>query len=179
MQRILPLRQQIFLLKKAGYIFLLLLIALQSGGLWFVCEMQKCIVEFKMEQAIRSKDSGFVTLTIPLAEFDQKNTREISYNGKMYDIKSFTISGDVATLQVLNDTEEERIDSKLRALGRTTDSDPDDLFRHLLDLLTQQYICPTPENFVVSHDVQEMRYMPFHPDLISHQLDIISPPPKA
>ncbi len=132
-----------------------------------------------MEQVVRNKESGFIDLEIPLSAFNQSKTSEISYQGKMYDIKSYTIKGNTVYLKVVNDTEEDHINTQIKRLAQNNDTDQDNLIQHLLDLLTQLYICPVSEPFIALIDVREVKHTSFHPRLISHQPDIVSPPPKA
>jgi hypothetical protein len=167
-------------LKKTSYIALLIVILMQSGGLLLVYKMKQLKVQFKMMQVLRENHEGFSKLTLTLAEYNQSRIKshEISWQGRMYDVKSKVITGNSVDLLVIHDEKEENILKKIKLLAGNTSSQNRELPQQLVQLLTLTYICPAEEADFKVRDLEEYSFLPFSEKYNSIDIDILSPPPE-
>ncbi len=81
----------------------------QAEGMLLVNGVQQYCGHQDMQQQLANGQNEFQTLSMSLDAYTQSlvDHREISYEGKMYDIKSVEVAGDKVTLVVLRDQQEE------------------------------------------------------------------------
>ena len=149
-----------------------------SGGL-LIYTVQQYIVQHEMEQVLNNDETSFQQLTLSLSDFQKGeiNTDEISFNGKMYDVKSIKISGNKVELLVINDTGEENIIENIKKSVNTNSGQNKKLPYHLVNLLNWFYIYPASGNefLLLEHRTS---YLPFSENVFSFISEISSPPPK-
>ncbi len=167
-------------LKKIGFIVLLSILLLQTGGLWLIYKAQQYYVQNEMEESLNNKETIFQNLSLSLNDFqkDKVNDHEVSINGKMYDIKSINIKGNKVELLAVNDIKEESIIEKINRSLNNGDQQNQELPNHIFKILTLFYISPTTGyNFLFQ--VKRQHILPsFCEIIISHKSGISSPPPR-
>ncbi len=171
--------KQILSLKNTGLILLLAILFIQTGGGLLIYKIQQSCVHSEMEQALNNEATGFQQLTLSLSDFQKGeiNANEISFNGKMYDVKSIKISGDKVELLVINDTKEENIVENIKRSVNTNSEQNKKLPYHLVNLLNWFYIYPVSGNAFLLLE-QRTSYLPFSENVFSFISEISSPPPK-
>lgn len=133
-----------------------------------------------MEQMLGSNATVFDTLVISIADFEsvKTNPHEISFRGKMYDIKTIQKKGDKVELQVLNDAKEERIIDHLKTLASQQPSKNKSQANSLLDLLGLMYVSSGSS---VTHPLPPLTRPAYHSlceMIISQTKSVFSPPPE-
>jgi hypothetical protein len=168
-------------LKKVAFIFLLVVLLLQTGGLVVVYKIQQCSVKFQMREAIHNSQSHFESLTLTKEEFQKfKNgDDELSFNGKMYDIKSKTFNGDKVVLLVLNDTKEENIIESIKDFFRPDSKDNKDLPKQLVKLTVSEYTLPQNAYIYNNESLSSFCFSLSQPVYHSLAKEINSPPPQV
>lgn len=134
-----------------------------------------------MREQLRNSQSHFETLTMTIEEFQKyKNGNdEVSFNGKMYDIKSTTYSRDKVVLLVLNDTKEENIIESIKDFFRPDSKDNKDLPKQLVKLTVTEYTLPQNANIYNNESLSSYYFSLSHPVYNSLALEINSPPPQV
>jgi len=81
------------------------------GGILIVFNVKKLIVQIEMKEKLDNNSANYETLILSIKQYQDNliNSGEISFEYKMYDIKSIDFQGDSVKLFVLNDREEEII----------------------------------------------------------------------
>jgi hypothetical protein len=153
---------------------------MQSGGLLLVYKMKQLKVQFEMLKVLKENEEGYSKLTLTLAEYDQSRVKshEISWQGRMYDVKSAVIKGNSVDLLVMHDEKEENILKKIKLLAGKTGSQNRELPQQLVQLLSLSYICPAEEADFIVRDRKEYNFLPFNEKYHSIEIDILSPPPE-
>ncbi len=171
---------KIFLLKKTASILLLSILLLQAGGLLVVFKMQQCYVWQEMQLSLKDNQTPFQKITLPFFDYQKSkiNSHEISVNGKMYDVKSISLSDDKVELLVIHDSREENILQKIKDFAISTNQPNTDFANQLFQLLSLNYISPGvgPVFFIPSFSINI--FSPLFLNVISNGFEIPSPPPK-
>jgi hypothetical protein len=157
---------------------------LQSGGMVLVFLVQKYQVQNEMAEKLGSRQTRFSKLCLSGKEYreDQIGQNEVSLQGKFYDVKSVTVSGDKVELLVINDVNEENIVEKIGQFFSSSSRRNHPLPDNLVRLLTLDYVCPAPVGYVfknVEFLHQQAFVLPNAGKVISLAGDVSFPPPKA
>ncbi len=157
---------------------LLLTIVMQMGGLLLAYNMQQSIVRQHMIRLVQKKQKGFQKLTLTVSEFRKSRLKkdEICYDGKMYDVKSYSISDNVVDLLVVHDTKEEMVARKIARLVHSGKRQSH-MLDNLVHLLTLVYTCPVSESAFFFRQLTESSFCRFYENTISVSAAVISPPP--
>ncbi len=116
-------------------------------------------------------------MTLSRTDFEKSlvEKNEIFYQGKMYDIKSKTFSGDSVALMVIHDVEEGKIFKKVKKLlSHGPKKTPDTLLR----ILAMHYLQPFFLNNSLVFTASTLKQPLFSEALIIRTRDVLSPPPK-
>ncbi|HLP13649.1 MAG TPA: hypothetical protein VK177_17080 [Flavobacteriales bacterium] len=167
-------------MKKSLALALLFIFLLQSGGLLLIQKIQRANLKWKMEALLERTHTGFEKLTMPVHVYEacKVDRKEIRYHGRMYDVKSATVTGNTVELLVINDTEEERLMESMKAGARLWDEPVQGPQTIVLKFLQLHYVCAdeatqlaffTNENTITTNHEQ---------NLVSITSDIPTPPPR-
>ena len=124
-------------MKRAGYLFLLFIILLQSGGLLFFYETKQFYIQYKVQKQLGEQVNKLHKITLTLSEFQKAkiNDHEFSYNGYIYDIKSITFSNGLAELLAFQDSEETNIIDLINKTACTNNRNHNPVSEQLVRLL--------------------------------------------
>lgn len=167
-------------MKNTGFILLLAILFMQTGGGLLIYKIQQYFVHREMEQALNNKATRFQQLTLSLSDFQKGkiNDHEISIKGKMYDVKSIEIRGNKVELLVINDTREENILEDIKKSINTSNQQNKEHPYHFVKVLTLLYITPATDNiFLLEKNKQNIFRSPCE-IIISYKPGISSPPPR-
>lgn len=167
-------------MKSAGYIFILTILLLQSGWMLLILSMQQGYVQYKMSEKLKSNKATFEKIMLSTSEFEKSkiNKNEIFLNGKMYDVKSATVYGDIVELVVINDIEEENILVRIKNFVKNTsvpnNKNPDQLHQ----LISLIYLQPFSESLLFIPSFNINLFCQPKLNIVSNYPDILSPPPR-
>ncbi len=166
-------------MKRLGYLALILLLILQSGGILLFYHLQQSAVRYQMQEEIRLKETVFEKLTLSKTEFDKNriNSHEVLLNGKMYDIKSIHYNGSKVTLIALNDKGEENIIRKIKsylAQSSRRQTIPD----HFNKFFSIIYLLPVYDHTSLNSQNEQTFFSYCTAVLLSRTISITSPPPE-
>lgn len=121
---------------------MLTVLVLQSGGMLVVFNMQQRFIQFEMAQRLESSNGPFEKLLLTVSEFEKSriDAKEIRLNGRMYDIKSVTVTADSVEIYAIHDLEEEDIMEKIKQLVKNTCSPHVKIPPHLQQLISLVYL---------------------------------------
>jgi hypothetical protein len=133
-----------------------------------------------MRLAVNDKGAPLEKLILNVGEYKNSriNSREIYFNGNLYDVKSVTITGDRAELLVINDLKEKFLLQEIKDFLKKSNQSKKELPDQLQKLLSVNYIATDDAGLI---------YLPsFYSNIFSHPEDNISsnfpdnpsPPPK-
>jgi hypothetical protein len=145
-----------------------------------IYKVQQFSVQLKMRLAVNGNQSSFEKLVLDIDEYRkcQLGSREISYKGNLYDVKSMSIKGDHAELIVINDVKEKILLEEIKDFLKKSNQSKKELPDQLQKFLSINYIaadegreiCIPSFSFNYSHQPD----LDIYPDLS----EIPSPPPK-
>ena len=151
---------------------------MQTGGMVLIFKVQQSIVQFEMKHPLSNLSKSFQTFSLSLGDFKHKiNGNEILIEGKLYDIISFTITGNNVQLVVINDKKEEDILEKIKGLTAGI-SKHSKIPTKLVQLLTLNYILPNYSSKSVLQQIPQRNYLLFCANIFSVTSEVSSPPPK-
>jgi hypothetical protein len=156
---------------------LLLLLILQSGGLFIAFKLQQYSAKAIMSMTMDRKETIYQPMTLSLTDYEKSlvEKNEIFYQGKMYDIKSKIFLGDSVDMMVIQDEKEEEIFKKVKKLLTHETKKIPDTILHLLSLnYFQTFLLYSNIIFTSSTINQPL----FSEALTFRSTDVLSPPPK-
>jgi hypothetical protein len=167
-------------LNKAISISLLLILLLQTGGMLMVYKIQQFSVQYKMSRAMNNNEASFEKLIFNLDEYYKcrLNSREISYNGDLYDVKSVKFCGAIAELLVLKDERETALLEEIKAFLHKSNQSKKELPDHLQKLLSINYIAADEGRLIYIPSLDYNIFYQPESNLVSDFIDNPSPPPK-
>jgi hypothetical protein len=167
-------------LNKVGYLFLLLILILQSGAMLLIFKAQQSYVRFEMNEKLESNHESCELLILTLKEFKKSriDTKEIIWDGKLYDIRSAVVSGNIVRLEVINDTEEEHVLERIKYLVQNASLPDNPLPKQLYQLITMVYLQPYSVNLNLTNTFLQNFFQPFLKNISSGEIDTSTPPPK-
>lgn len=136
-----------------------------------------------MHTLLQGKEDGFQLIQLSTSELSKSWTspNEISYHGKLFDVKSVTVNGNTAKIAVVADEREEHIANNIRVLqskekpGKHETS----LIHQLVDLLMLAYVQPTQMQFALFHTLCELHHTSYYSYILAFPGKIVVPPPKV
>ncbi len=168
-------------MKKASVIILLIILFLQAGGLFLFYKIYQCEVQEAILETINKADAEFHELTLSLIAFKQSkiNDHELSYNGNMYDFKSFTIFKDSVRVLVIHDIEEENILYRIKDLIENIKLPKGEWQSKIFKLLLLVYTYSENHIMLFFEHLQENISILFIENIFSVYHEVFVPPPKC
>jgi hypothetical protein len=167
-------------LKKTIYLVLLAVLILQSGGMLLIFNLQQFHIQYEMAEKLEDSNGPFekLILTADVYERSRIGDKEICMNGKMYDIKSLTVTGDVVEIFAIQDLEEEDIMKRIKMLVKNTCAPAGKVPPHLQQLMSLVYL-PSHAHHRLFLSLTGI-YIFHHSGLFTASYDprIPAPPPK-
>lgn len=159
---------------------LLAILILQAGGMLLIYKIQQFYVQYEMRLAVNDSKVSFEKLILSRDEYHKSrlNSREISYKGNMYDVKSVNITGDIAELLVINDVKEKILLREIKAFLHKSNESKKELPDQLQKFLSLNYLFADKENTIYVPSLISNIF--HHPSryILPDYTDIPSPPPK-
>lgn len=160
--------------------FLLFLFA-QTGGLLYLYTLQQKLVQLHMEEELNNPNAKFETICMSRSDFEKgrKNSFEVQWQGKMYDVKQIVFDGDKVSMLALHDTKEESLMHELEKLFCHAEDKGHVLPNLLLKLSSLTYVSSL-EQFVYFVKNKSLANCPFYisPAASLVAQDVSSPPPE-
>ncbi len=170
-----------FMILRPAFIFLVLLLLLQAGGLLLICNIHQSYVQHEMTIKLNDSKTTFEKITITLKENEtfKDPGNEFSMDGKMYDVKYISFEGNKVHLLVIHDTEEESVLSIIKNLINNTNSSKNP-FSSQLNLLLSMVYYQELTDFVFSPSEKILPdFLLYTESSFSADAEILSPPPKV
>ena len=131
-----------------------------------------------MKHPLSNHSKSFQILSLSLADFKHKIIEnEVLIDSKLYDVISFTITGNNVQLVVINDKKEEDILEKIKGLTAGI-SKHSKLPKQLVQLLSLTYILPNYSSKSLLQQIPQQKYLLLCANLFSVPREVSSPPPK-
>jgi hypothetical protein len=167
-------------LRKPVYLILLLLLFMQSGGLFIVLKLQQYASKELMNEHISKSSTGARHLALGIIDFKSCITgrNEIFHDGKLFDILSVEFNSDSVHLIAINDVKEENILKTIKVLFTENSLDPKKSTEALLQLLFPDYL-PTslPDNTMAADPLPLEKFL-YSESTILRNIEVFLPPPK-
>ncbi len=145
-----------------------------------VYKFQQYCAQREMDWELYREEARLEKLVVSLHDFQNGriNEREISVNGKLYDIKSVSILGNTVELLVVNDEKEERILAKIKELRNNTNEQSSPFSHQFVKLPPLVYIFSAPNSKLIFPALEEDNFVPLCECAISRKFAPPFPPPK-
>jgi hypothetical protein len=168
-------------LKRTINVGLLLLLMMQSGGLYIALKIQQYSAKVVMQHTISHNEAPAIHMTLSLSDYMKSlvEKNEIFYRGKMYDIKTRIFSVDSIDMMVIHDVKEGNILKKVKKLF-AHNNDLQKTFPEVITyLLSLNYIRTNINNpsvvftsiFIIKSDFSEKA--------IFRNSNVLTPPPEV
>lgn len=160
--------------------FLFFLFA-QTGGLLYLYTLQQKLVQMHMEEELNNPNAKFETICMSRSDFEKgrKNSFEVQWQGKMYDVKQIVFDGEEVSMLALHDTKEESLMHEIEKLFCHAKDKGHVLPDLLLKISSLTYLSSfvQMEYSATQNLILEYKFYPSPAsDLISQ--DVSSPPPE-
>lgn len=169
-------------MKKLLPLSLLLFLFAQSGGLLNLYSLQQLFVQWHMEEELNNPNAKFELISMSRHDFEKgrKNSFEVKWNGKMYDVKNIKFFGDSVSMLAINDTKEETLLHEIEKLICHAEDKGHVLPSLLLKLSSLTYV----SGFVHTTYFVEQKSLANYPIYLSPAANLISqevssPPPEV
>lgn len=145
-----------------------------------IYKVQQFSVQYKMRLALNESAISFEKLILNIDEYRKSrlNSREISYKGNMYDVKSVNITGDSVELLVINDVKEKILLQEIKDFLQKSNQSKKELPDQLQKFLSINYIFAEEGHMIYIPPVGFNIFQQPDSNLSSNFLDKPSPPPK-
>ena len=167
-------------MRRTASFTLIVLLLLQSGGLFLVYKAMQCLAHYEMMQTISHQKTGFTKLTISREDYRQGKVgfNEFFFHGELFDVKSVSVHGSEISLLVLPDSKEKSILKKAGALGDRSDHN------HALPVLIAKllmltYVFPAMNQGSFLGSPAADRFIHYSEFLRSPNAEIATPPPRC
>jgi hypothetical protein len=159
---------------------LLAILLLQTGGMLMVYKIRQFYIQYEMRLLVKNSDTSFERLVLPLADYQKSriNSREISFGGNMYDVKSVKISGNTAELLVINDKKEKILLKDIKDFLNKSSQQKKELPDQLQKFLSLNYLSGEKEHVIFIPSFYTCIFYHQNRNIYSDHQDIPSPPPK-
>ena len=168
-------------LKKIGYLILITIIFLQTGGVLVIYKMHQSLARGEMHTILNCNDTQYEKLTLSMVDYQKAkiDANEILIQGKLYDIKSIILIGGNANLLIIHDSLEEKILKKIKDFITGNHQSNKKLPYQLLKFLSMKFLppedCSNPFVPAISNDLKTVTNQIF----TSSVPNIDIPPPKV
>lgn len=145
-----------------------------------IYKVQQFSVQYKMRLALNESEISFERLILNIDEYRKSrlNSREISYKGNMYDVKSVNITGDSVELLVINDVKEKILLQEIKDFLQKSNQSKKELPDQLQKFLSINYIAADEGRMIYIPSFCSNIFQQPDSNLSSNFLDKPSPPPK-
>ncbi len=170
----------VLLNKKNIGLLLIFILVLQSGGLLIIGRLQQYNVQHLMSILLEKEDAKFEKLVLTVREYEESriNSKEISFKGNMYDIKSIRNKGEYVELLVINDLREKHIVNAIRNLAGGDDKTDRETPELIQRILSMNYLSPKNSKILVVCPVKEITFHKPQITIFSFKSNITTPPPQ-
>jgi hypothetical protein len=159
---------------------LLVILLLQTGGMLLIYKIQQFYVQYEMRLVVNDKETSFEKLILTIDDYKKSrfNSREISYKGNMYDVKSVNVTDNFAEVLVINDVKEKILLKEIKDFLHKSNQSKKELPDQLQKFLSINYLAAEQGQIIyIPFPVSNIFHYP-DPDFNAIQSDIPSPPPK-
>ena len=159
---------------------MLILLILQFGGILIVFNIKQVIVQHQMKEKMENESSKFENLTLTTNQYKKCriNSKEIYFNGKMYDIKSIAFVGDSVKIMAIDDIEEKKIMDIIKMLSNKANDQNKNLPSQIQYITLLQYISPNSELEFLAPCFQIKIFYQAVFDFKSNKPEVQTPPPR-
>jgi hypothetical protein len=167
-------------LKRILYLFVIILLFFQSGGMLMFYRMEQQIQQYKMKRVLESEKSHLQHFTLSMNEFlnSKLSGEEILIKGRMYDMKSYSFHGNTVIIVAMHDNAEELILKAIKKALKAGDRQDNGLLVKIVKLLTLDYSIPYSFQIpALLHRMQNL-FLIFSEIIDSRIPDILTPPPR-
>ena len=167
-------------MKRILFVTLLSIILLQSCGLLLYYQLQQNHVQNRMQELLANPESKFETLLISLNSFENSriNAHEICLDGKMYDVKLVKVTGDRVQLSVIADIVEESIIEKIKNCFGINKKQENKVPIQDIKFFSLVYLLPSLNLTIVSIEKSKNIFYSLSENLLCHNSEILTPPPR-
>lgn len=146
-----------------------------------VYRAQQFYVQYKMSLAINDSKISFEKLVLTIDEYNKSrlNSREISYKGKMYDVKSVNITTGKIELVVINDVKEKKLLEEIKGFLKKSNQSKNELPDQLQKFLSLNYVAANEGQLVYIPSFYSNIFNQPKNNISSDFPDNPSPPPKS
>jgi len=159
---------------------LLAILLLQAGGMLLIYKIRQFYVQHEMMLLVKNNETSVEKLVLTSEEYKKSrlNSREISYKGNMYDVKSVNISGDTVKLLVFKDAKEKILINEIKDFLHKSNESKKELPDQLQKFLSINYLAGLQGRMIYIPSFCFNIYPHQDPDTYTDSSDIPSPPPK-
>jgi hypothetical protein len=162
-------------------LLVVILLFFQSGGLLLFFKMGQHIHQSKMDRMLERQNTRMEHFTISREAFtiSRISENEISVNGKMYDIWSYSVKGTSVNIVAARDRDEESIIKVLKNTMKTSNNKDESLLVKIVKLLSLDYTMPfSSEASILKFSANKL--LPLISEFLHSRIaDILTPPPEA
>jgi len=166
-------------LRNITTIAILVLFALQAGGILFVLQVQQTINSLTIKEQLSEKNTHYSQIEISKSALKkiEINDDEIYYQGEYYDIKEIIQHGDSYKIIAFKDSEEKSIREKIKSIFENKKDQKNKNPIAVIKLLSLVYITTVIENGIIIPAIKENKYQSIIENLINTDKAIPTPPP--
>ncbi len=169
-------------MKKILALSLLLFLFAQSGGLLNLYSLQQIFVRAHMEEELNNPNAKFEFISMSLHDFEKgrKNSFEVKWNGRMYDVKNIKFFKDSVSMLAIHDTKEETVLHEIEKLICHAEDKNQVLPDLLLKLSSLTYLSGFIQTTYFAEQKSFANY-PFYLSPVANLIsqDVSSPPPEV
>lgn len=169
-----------YFLKRHIAILLIGILAIQAEGALVIHQVRQCMIQYKVRRGIRHNEFVLEVLTLTADGYarSKRPKNEVMVEGKLYDVKSVSINGDVVTLEVVHDKAEEGVLKKIKDFFTPGKDSTGKIPKHVQQLLSAKYVPPMRQIFneFVFQSATHIYFL--HAIGLTIVRDIPSPPPR-
>jgi hypothetical protein len=145
-----------------------------------IYKAQQFYVQHQMRLVVNDSETSFEKLMLNIDEYRKcrLNSREVSYKGNLYDVKSVNITGDSVELLVINDVKEKFLLKEIKDFLQKSNQSKKELPEQLQKFLSVNYIAPDEGRIIYIPSLHYNIIYHSELDIYSDPSDIPSPPPK-
>jgi hypothetical protein len=159
---------------------LLAILLLQTGGMLLIYKIQQFHVQYEMQLVVNDSETSFEKLILSRDEYQKcrLNSREISFKGNMYDVKSVNINGDIAELLVINDIKEKFLLEEIKDFLHKSNQSKKEIPDQLQKFLSINYISVDEGRIIYIPSFSSGIFHYLNQEILPDHSEIFFPPPK-
>jgi hypothetical protein len=158
-----------------------MLLFLQSGGILYFYKIEQHIQQQRMKRTIALENTESEQFTLSGAEFQKCRTadNEISIDGRLYDLKSWSYEGNKVIVIAIRDSVEEGILSNAKNAMKACDLGGNRVLEKLTTFLSLDFVSPSSVEFKADLYPLLNIISQFKSLIHSGVFDILTPPPQV